>query len=152
MSALALALLLAVDAPPPEGVEPRGQTEKEDGCAPIREAIEKRQDYLHRLAAERNAFAWMENSKDAEALRLLQAMRRCEAYPDDEDCKPPPIEQRLEDLEPPRHVYERWPSELEVGEKEPDELDHDPKILDLRRKLERCEAERSPKPLLRRDR
>src|SRR5690606_33770436 len=54
-------------------------------CAEIRRAIEKRQDYLRRLAAERDAFAWVENAEDAQALRQLMSLQRCAEHPDDED-------------------------------------------------------------------
>ncbi|HLV60124.1 MAG TPA: hypothetical protein VKY51_01840 [Fredinandcohnia sp.] len=122
-----------------------------DPCAEIRRAIEKRQDYLRRLAAERDAFAWVENAEDAQALRQLMSLQRCAEHPDDEDCIPPPIEVRLEDLEIPRHVVERRPEELEATGKDPDEAPHDPKILDLLRRLEACErrVEDDPQPLLR---
>lgn len=155
---LALSLLWAADAPaapqaPPPGSEPTeaGTTRDEaaDGCASIRAAIDARRDYLRRLAAERDTFGWVEDAEDAEALRLLQGLRRCAEHPDDEDCTPPPIERKLEDLEPPRHAYERWPSELEAGDKAPDEIPHDPKILDLLARLARCEAKKDPQPLLR---
>lgn len=150
---LALPLLWAFAAeneapsPTPTETEPA-----EDPCAHLREAIEKREDYLRRLAAERDTFGWVEDSEDAQALRLLQGLRRCAEFPDDEDCKPPPIEMRLEDLEPPRHTYERRPGDLDAGEKLPDDVPHDPKVLDLMQKLRACELARSPQPLLERER
>ena len=144
--ALALPLLWAFTSPPDAAAPAPSE---EDPCAELREAIEKRQDYLRRVAAERDAFGWVENPEDAQALRLLQGLRRCAEHPDDEDCRPPPIEVRLEDLEIPRHVYERRPSELEAGDKLPDEVPHDPRVLDLLRRLELCEARKNPQPLLR---
>lgn len=151
--ALALPLLWAFATAPAAKDEPTPPVDPpaapEDPCAPLREAMEDRKDYLRRLAAERDAFGWVEDPADAQALRLLQGMRRCAEHPDDEDCKPPPIEMRLEDLELPRHVYERRPDELDAGDKEPDEVPHDPKILDLLHRLRACEAGKNPQPLLR---
>lgn len=144
------ALAARAEGLPQEAGAAEPALEKEaDPCASIRAAIEKRKDYLRRVAAERDSFGWVENHEDAQALRLLQGLRRCAEHPEDEDCKPPPIEQKLEDLEPPRHVYERWPSDLDADGKEPDEIPHDPKVLGLLKELEQCEARKTPQPLLR---
>lgn len=141
-----------VPSPPPEPAAPPAEAEAEaqDPCAPLREALRAREAYLRRVAAERDAFGWVEDPQDAQALRLLQSLRRCAEHPDDEDCRPPPMERRLEELEPPRHVYERWPSELEAEGKEPDEIPHDPMTLDLLHRLKACESRQDPQPLLRR--
>jgi len=137
--------------PPPaaEAEAPAEPIQPEDPCEDLRAALREREAYLRRVAAERDSFAWVEDPKDAQALRLLQSMRRCAAHPTDEDCQPPPIERRLEELEPPRHTYERWPSELAADGKSPEEIPHDPVTLDLLHRLRRCEERKDPQPLLR---
>lgn len=121
---------------------------KDDPCREWEEAIEERKAFLRRVAGERDAFAWVESSEDAHALRLLQSLRRCVEHPDDEDCKPPPIEVRLEEAEPPRHQFERWPGDLSAEGKEPDQVPHDPRVLHLLQQLEACRRKVSPQPLL----
>jgi hypothetical protein len=138
----------SVPYPDPVPAPPPAERPAEDPCGELRTALREREDYLRRVAAERDAYAWVENPRDAQALRLLQSLRRCAEHPEDEDCRPPPIERRLEELEPPRHVYERWPSELEAEGKEPDAVPHDPVTLDLLHRLEQCERRRNPQPLL----
>ncbi|AKU89959.1 hypothetical protein [Vulgatibacter incomptus] len=120
----------------------------DDACAPLRDALVRRQEYLRRVAAERDTFGYVENAEDASALRLLQGLRRCADHPDDEDCRQKPIEVDVRDLEPPRHQYERWPSELEAEKKAPDEVPHDPQILELLHELRQCERKLSAQPLL----
>jgi len=140
----------APDSPAPEAAAPAQPARSEaDPCEDLRAALREREAYLRRVAAEREAFAWVEDPKDAQALRLLQSMRRCAEHPTDEDCQPPPIERRLEELEPPRHTFERWPTELNADGKAPDEIPHDPVTLDLLHRLRRCEERRDPQPLLR---
>lgn len=139
----------AVTAPPgDESDAPTSVDADDDPCASIREAIAKRQDYLERIGAERTAFAYVENEGDASALRLLQGLRRCADFPDDEDCKPRPMEVELRELEPPRHTYESWPTDLEAEHKDPDEIAHDPGMRTLRRDLAACELRQKAQPLL----
>lgn len=120
-----------------------------DPCADLERLLEERQAYLARVAAERDAFGWIDDPADAEALRLLQGLRRCEEFPDDPDCKAPPIERDLRDLEPPRHQFERWPTELVVEPDAEDRLVHDPTSLDLLHRLKACRRAATPQPLLR---
>lgn len=132
--------------PPP--VEAEAPPQAADPCGHVLVRIEERRAYLERIAAERDAFAWVESSADAEALRLLQGLRRCQEHPDDEDCHPPPIERDLRDLEPPRHQYERWPSELVVEGGAGEAVIHDPGLLQLHDELQKCRRAASPQPLL----
>ncbi|HEY0839254.1 MAG TPA: hypothetical protein VGD74_03640 [Vulgatibacter sp.] len=119
-----------------------------DACAHLEDEIDARMAYLRRVAAERDTFAWVESDEDATALRLLAAMRRCAEFPDDEDCRPPAMEVRLQDVEPPRHQYERWPTDLEAEHKDPDEVPNDPGIRELHHQLDLCRRRQSPQPLL----
>jgi len=127
---------------------PDAVADPDDPCAGIRAAIAEYQAYLERIGAERTAFAYVENAEDATALRLLQAMRRCAEFPSDPDCQAPPMEVELRDVEPPRHTYESWPTDLLGEGKDPDEIAHDPRIRDLTRQLRECETARKAQPLL----
>lgn len=123
-------------------------TAADDPCAPLRRLLEKRKDYLRRVAAERDAFGYVESADDAAALRLLQGLRRCAEHPDDEDCRPRPLEVDLSELEAPPHRIHRSPSELDAEGKHPDEIPHDPVVLDLLHQLRACERETVAQPLL----
>lgn len=121
----------------------------DDPCAHLERLLQKRQAYLARVASERDTFGWVDDPADAEALRLLQGLRRCQEFPDDEDCKAPPIERDLRDLEPPPHQFERWPTELVVEEGAEDRVVHDPQSLDLLHRIRSCRRAATPQPLLR---
>lgn len=119
-----------------------------DPCAEHREAIATRKAYLLRIAQERDSFAYVEDAEDAVALRLLQSLRRCAEHPEDEDCEQPPIEVELRALEPPRHTFESWPTDLEAERKDPNEVAHDPVVRDLLYRLRDCERKEKAQPLL----
>lgn len=120
----------------------------DDPCAPLRRQLERRQDYLRRTAAERDAFGYVESDEDAQALRLLQGLRRCADHPDDADCLPPALERDISELEQPAHRIHRRPHELNAEGKLPDEIPHDPLVLDLLHELQRCERRTVAQPLL----
>lgn len=119
-----------------------------DACARLEGEIDARMAFLRRVAAERDTYAWVESDEDATALRLIAAMRRCAEFPEDEDCRPPPMEVDLRAVEPPRHQFERWPSDLEAEHKDPDDVPNDPGIRELRHQLDLCRRKQSPQPLL----
>ncbi|HWV39074.1 MAG TPA: hypothetical protein VN033_11450 [Vulgatibacter sp.] len=134
---------------PARETEPAGETAR---CADLVARIDARMDYLRRVAAERDSFAYVEDEADANALRLLAAMRRCVEHPDDEDCRAPPMEVELRDVEPPRHQFEVWPTDLEAEHRDPDEVPQDPGIRELLHQLEACRRRHTPQPLLDRHR
>jgi len=117
-------------------------------CADLRAGLDARMDYLRRVAVERDSFAYVENEADATALRLLAAMRRCAEHPEDEDCQAPPMEVELREVEPPRHQFEVWPTDLEAEHKDPDDVPQDPGIRELLHQLEACRRRHTPQPLL----
>lgn len=125
--------------------EPSAEAEP---CADLRARIDARMDYLRRVAVERDSFAYVENEADATALRLLAAMRRCAEHPGDEDCQAPAMEVELRDVEPPRHQFEVWPTDLEAEHKDPDDVPQDPGIRELLHQLEACRRRHTPQPLL----
>ncbi len=134
---------------PTHEAEPNGSSPAEDDrCASIRASIAQRKAYLQRIGAERDSFSYVEDAGDASALRLLQGLRRCAEYPDDEDCQPRPIEVDVSALEPPRHQFEVRPSDLEAEFKAPDDVPQDPQIRELLHQLSRCELDQRPQPLL----
>lgn len=134
-----------VDGEAAGATEPAGKAEP---CADLLARIDARQDFLRRVAVERDSFAYVENEADATALRLLAAMRRCAEHPGDEDCQAPAMEVDLRDVEPPRHQFEVWPTDLEAEHKDPDEVPQDPQIRELQHQLEACRRRHTPQPLL----
>lgn len=135
-------------APAVEATEPMAAPSAEDPCADLVARIDARMGFMRRVAAERDSYAYVENEADATALRLLAAMRRCAEHPEDEDCKAPAMEVELRDVEPPRHQFEVWPTDLEAEHKDPDEVPQDPQIRELLHQLQACRRSHTPQPLL----
>jgi hypothetical protein len=123
-----------------------------DRCAPLRRLLDKRNAFVRRAAAERDTFGYVENEEDQQALRLLQGLRRCAEHPDDPDCRPKPVEVDINDVVIPSHQIERDPSDLNAEGRLPDEIAHDPEVLDLLHRLKACEREQVVQPLLQRGR
>ncbi len=123
---------------------------QEDRCAQLRRLVDKRNDYLRRTAAERDTFGYVESKEDQQALRLLQGLRRCAEHPDDADCRQRPVEVDINDLVVPSHQIERDPSDLNAEGRTPDELAHDPQVLELLHQLKECERSQTVQPLLQR--
>lgn len=136
------------DAPGDDTVAIADPAPAADPCAPLRRLLARRNDYVRRAAAERDAFGYVENEDDIAALRLLQGLRRCAEHPDDEDCRQKPIEVDVSDLEVPAHQIHRQPSDLNAEGKLPDEIPHDPVVLDLLHQLRACEKREVVQPLL----
>jgi len=134
--------------PAGEATEPMAAPSAEDPCAELVARVDARMDFIRRVAAERDSYAYVENEADATALRLLAAMRRCAEHPEDEDCKAPAMEVELRDVEPPRHQFEVWPTDLEAEHKDPDEVPQDPQIRELLHQLQACRRSHTPQPLL----
>lgn len=135
---------------PTEPEAPKPAAAEEDPCAPLRHALAQHRDYLLRVGAERDAFGYVEQEADSNALRLLQGLRRCGSNPGDPDCRPPPVEVDISELEVPAHQIARDPSELEAEHRHPDDVPHDRVSLDLLHKLRACERTRIAQPLLQR--
>ena len=140
----------AAVAPPEEPVPAPPPEEPEDACAELRRLLDKRNDYLRRTAAERDTFGYVQSAEDQQALRLLQGLRRCAEHPDDADCRQRPIEVDIDDLVIPSHQIERDPSDLNAEGRNPDEIPHDPQVLELLHQLKACERRAVAQPLLQR--
>lgn len=145
----------AVEAEPAPATEKAVPTDGEpevatDDCEPIRRALARQKDYLHRVAAERDRYGYIESTSDVGALQLLESLRRCESNPDDPDCKSPKVEVDISELEVPSHQIEREPSELNAEGKAPDEIPHDRITLELLHRLKACESKKVVQPLLQR--
>lgn len=123
-------------APPPA---PGSAT---DPCAPLRERLAKRRDWLARTAAERNTLAHVIDPKDHAALLQLRTMQRCATNPDDPDCAPPPLTATVERFEVDLDELEREPGELVFDPDNPDAIAHDNVVHVLEGRLRKCEAAR----------
>ncbi len=140
------------EAPAAEAAAPAAAPEETDACAPLRRLLDKRKNFIRRTAAERDTFGYVESEEDVAALRLLQGLHRCAQHPDDEDCRQRPIEVDINDLVVPSHQIERDPSDLNAEGRTPDEIPHDPQVLELLHQLEQCERREVVQPLLQRSR
>lgn len=109
---------------------------KADPCQAIRDTIARYEESMSRIQEQRQSYGWVGDPEDHAALQLLAGLRRCAEHPEDPDCAQPSMQARsVSASEIGRH-----PNELLADGKEPDEIVHDPFLLERQRELRRCEA------------